>query len=282
MKVVVTGGTGRIGAYVVRELLSPSDGGVGHAVTVVSRSGGTVPEGAQSVLADLQDLGQTVGALAGADVVIQLAAITRKRGVATNEVIFRGSVLAEFNVHEAAWRLGIRKVISTSSVSALGWDFMERPFLPDYLPIDEAHPFRPQDAYGLAKEVGESIARSYTAKCGMTTVALRPPWVLMPEQLEQLRQNGGAPASELNTYSYVDVRDLAVAYRRAVELPLEGHHAIFVVADDPRVAEPLADLLPRLHPPIGDRARDLTGARGAIDTVRAREMLGWEPRHRWR
>jgi nucleoside-diphosphate-sugar epimerase len=282
MKLVVTGGTGRIGEFVVRELLHPSDGSAGHQVNVVSRSGGTMQPGVQSILADLQDLGQTVGALAGADVVIQLAAITRKRGVAVNEVIFRGSVLADLNVHEAAWRLGIRRVISTSSVSALGWDFMDHPFLPDYLPIDEDHPFRPQDAYGLAKEVGESIARSYTAKSGMVTVAIRPPAVLLPEQMEQLGKQGGAPTPALNTFSYVDVRDLAVAYRLAAERPLTGHQALYVVADDSRVAEPLSDLLPRLYPPVSEMAQALTGTQNAVSNARARHVLGWAPTRTWR
>src|SRR4051812_36781987 len=82
MRIVVIGGTGRIGEFVVRELLNPSDGGPWHTVTVVSRAGGTPIPGAQYALADVLDLGQTIGAVAGADAIIQLAAVTRRRGVA--------------------------------------------------------------------------------------------------------------------------------------------------------------------------------------------------------
>src|SRR2546421_26048 len=110
MRVAVTGGVGKLGQWVVRELRDASEGREPHEVT------------------------------------------------------FRTNVMGSFNVHEAAWRLGIRRVASVSSEAVLGWDYREREFAPDYLPIDESHPVRPQDAYGLSKEVGESIARSYTAK----------------------------------------------------------------------------------------------------------------------
>jgi UDP-glucose 4-epimerase len=36
--------------------------------------------------------------------------------------------------------------------------------VPDYLPIDEDHPLKPEDVYGLSKEIGETIARSYARK----------------------------------------------------------------------------------------------------------------------
>src|SRR5215217_3506638 len=254
MKVAVTGGSGKLGQWVVRELVEPTEDGVPHEVTVLDLIAGPPHEAVRYLVGDVQDLGQVVGALAGADAVI----------------------------HEAAWRLGIRRVVSTSSVAPLGFDFRDREFLPDYLPFDEDHPLRPQDAYGLSKEVGEAIARSYTAKCGMETVILRPPGLMTPEQMEEIRRAGGRPVTRFALYSYVDLRDLAKASRLAIERPLDGCHVLFVAADDSGVAEPLADLYPRLLPSLGDRARALTSSQPSVSNVRAKAVLGWQPKHSWR
>jgi nucleoside-diphosphate-sugar epimerase len=281
MKVVVTGGLGKLGQEVVRALSAPAGSREAHQVTVFDTIRGPETGPVYYLPGDVLDLGQVFQALAGADAVIHLAAI-RKHGIATNDVVLRTNVMGTFNVHEAAWRLGIRRVILASSESIMGWDYCERPFLPSYLPIDEHHPVCPQDSYGLSKQIGEAIGRSYTAKCDMETVALRFPWVVVPEALEQLRRDGGQPTSRFRLCNYVDVRDLAEAFRLAVERPLHGHHTLHVCADDSRVAEPLCDLFPRLLPEIGDMARELTGSRPSVDNRRARATLGWQPRHSWR
>jgi nucleoside-diphosphate-sugar epimerase len=276
MRVVVTGGQGKLGQWVVRELL-----GAAHQVTVFDRVPGPEKDAVHYLAGEIQDLGQVFGALAGADAVVHLAAVHRY-GIATDDVTFRTNVMGTFNVHEAAWRLGIRRVVSTSSESVLGWDYRERDFLPDYLPIDEDHPVYPQDPYGLSKQAGEMIARSYTAKCGMETVVLRPPWVVSPEQMDELRRDGGRQPTWFTLYNYVDVRDLAEAYRLAVERPIDGHAVLYTIANDSSTGEPLNTLFPRLLPAIGDMAQELTDSRPSIRNDRAKQLLGWQPKHSWR
>ena len=276
MKVVVTGGLGHLGQYVVRELVAAGD-----EVTVFDRVPGPESGPVRYLAGEIQDLGQVFGALAGAQAVIHLAAV-RRFGIATNDVIFRTNVLGTYNVHEAAWRLGIRRVVSTSSESILGWHYRERDFLPSYLPLDEEHEINPQDSYALSKQLGENIARSYNAKCGMETVTLRPPWVVSPEQLKDLQRKGGRQPKGFDLYNYVDARDLAEAYRLALVCPIEGYTVLYTVADDSSVGEPLANLLPRMLPAIGDLARELTGSRPSIRNDKAKRVLGWQPRRSWR
>jgi nucleoside-diphosphate-sugar epimerase len=281
MKVVVTGGLGKLGKAVVQELIDDSDGRQAHEVTVFDAIKGPEQGPVRYLPGEIQDLGQVFGAIAGADAVIHLAAI-RKHGIATNDVIWHTNVIGTFNVHEAAWRLGIRRVASVSSEAILGWDYREREIMPEYLPIDEDHPIRPQDSYGLSKETGEAIARSYTEKCGMETVVLRPPWIVDGPSMEQLRASGGLQFNRFSLCNYVDVRDLAVAFRLAVERPIQGNVVLFTMADDSTVAEPLCDLMPRWWPDIGDLSRDLTGSRPSVSNRRAAEVLGWRPQHSWR
>jgi nucleoside-diphosphate-sugar epimerase len=195
-------------------------------------------------------------------------------------VTYQTNVVGTFNVHHAAYRRGVKRVVSASSNAIVGWSYSEN-FMPDYLPIDEDHPLRPQDVYGLSKEIGETIARSYALK-GLETVSLRPSGVVTPEELEQMGKDGGRQPAGFQPYSYIDARDLAAAFRLAVERPLPSGIVLFVVADDSTVAEPLCEIFPRLEPSIGDKARGLTGSQSVFSNARAREVLGWKPAHSWR
>ena len=277
MKVVVTGGSGMIGQYVVQEIM-----GAGHDVTVFDRLPPPAKKGVRWVRGDIEDLGEVISGLRGTEAVIHLAAFTMPYRDVPDHVLFRGNLLGTYNVHEAAFTLGIRRVVSTSSGAAVGWTYRTRELRPIYLPVDEHHPLSPQDPYGLSKLCGEEVARSYTLKCDMETVALRPAWVMTPEVSDQLRVQGGRKPERFDLFAYTDVRDLATAYRRAVEVPRLQNEVFFIVGDDSVASEPLCDLLPRLMPGLGDMAKELTGIKSGVSNQKARRMLQWQPRHSWR
>jgi nucleoside-diphosphate-sugar epimerase len=275
MKVLITGGAGKVGQWVVRELLNSKD----YEITVLDRTPGPERGAVKYLVGDVQDLGQVMEAIAGAEAVIHLAAI-HNPNIATTTVTYQTNVVGTFNVHHAAFRLGVKRVVSASSNAIVGWSYGER-FMPDYLPIDEDHPVRPEDVYGLSKEIGETIARSYTRK-GLETVMLRPSGVVSPDELDQMKKDGGRRPTGFHAYSYIDARDLAVAFRLAVERSIPSGSVFFVVADDSTVAEPLCELYPRVMPSIGDKAHRLTGSQGAYSNSAAKESLGWQPVHSWR
>jgi nucleoside-diphosphate-sugar epimerase len=279
MNILVTGGLGKVGRWVVAELIDASASKIAHHVTVLDRAVGPERGPVKYLMGDIQDLGQVMEAMIGADAVIHLAAI-HNPNIATAPLVYQTNVLGTFNVHHAAHRLGCRRVVSASSNAIVGWSYSDR-FEPDYLPIDEDHPLRPDDVYGLTKEIGETIAHSYARK-GVETVILRPSGVVTPEELTELKKAGGRKPAAFQAYSYIDVRDLAVAFRLAIEKPLANGTTLFVVADDSNVAEPLCDLLPRLRPSIGDKARSLTGTQPAYSNARAKALLGWQPHFSWR
>jgi nucleoside-diphosphate-sugar epimerase len=274
MKILVTGGQGKVGRFVVQELVDSA-----HEVTVLDRISGPERGPVKYLIGDILDLGQVMEAMAGNQAVIHLAAV-HNPNIATTPVVYQTNVVGTFTAHHAAFRLGIKRVVSASSNAIVGWSYSEN-FLPDYLPIDEHHPLRPEDAYGLSKEIGETIARSYALK-GLETVSLRPSGVVSPEELEEMKKAGGRKPAGFQAYSYIDARDLAMAFRLAVERPLPGGTVMFVVADDSTIAEPLCDFYPRVKPAIGDRARPLTGSRAVYSNARAKALLGWQPVHSWR
>ena len=183
MKILVTGGVGKVGQWVVRDLL---DGGA-HQVTVFDRLPGPERGPVKYLVGDVQDLGQVIEAMADVEAVIHLAAI-HNPNIATASVTYQTNVVGTFNVHHAAFRLGIKRVVSASSNAIVGWSYGEH-FVPDYLPIDEDHPLRPEDVYGLSKQIGETIAQSYSRK-GLETIMLRPSGVVTPEELEHIKKRG--------------------------------------------------------------------------------------------
>lgn len=279
MNILVTGGLGKVGRWVVAELIDGSAGREAHRVTVLDRLPGPERGPVKYLTGDIQDLGQVTEAMIGMDAVIHLAAI-HNPNIATAPLIYQTNVVGTFNVHHAAHRLGCKRVVSASSNAIVGWSYSER-FEPDYLPIDEDHPLRPEDVYGLSKQIGETIAQSYARK-GVETIILRPSGVVTPDELHELKKTGGRKPASFQAFSYIDARDLAAAFRRSIEKPLPNGTILFVVADDSNVAEPLCDLLPRLRPSIGDKARALTGTKGAYSNARAKALLGWRPQYSWR
>jgi nucleoside-diphosphate-sugar epimerase len=248
-------------------------------VTVFDRVPGPERDAVRYLVGDIQDLGQVMEAMHGADAVIHLAAI-HNPNIATATVTYQTNVVGTFNVHHAAFRLRIKRVVSASSNAVVGWSYSDN-FVPDYLPVDEDHPLRPEDPYGLSKEIGETIARSYALK-GLETISLRPSGVVTPDELAAIKQTGGRKPSGFQAYSYIDARDLAVAFRLAVVRPLPGATVMFVVAEDSTIAEPLCELYPRIKPSIGNKAIQLTGSRAAYANDRAKKLLGWKPVYSWR
>jgi nucleoside-diphosphate-sugar epimerase len=281
VNLVVTGGMGVLGREVVRELLAPRTDGTAHQVTVFDHRLGPVPRGVRTVVGSHRDLTMLRNAVAGADAILHLSA----RHVAEGENpadVYRDNVVGVFNVHEAARIQGVRRVVHWSSVAALGWSGLNDGFMPDYLPIDEDHPLRATDAYGLSKAAGEDIAHSFTAKHGIETLALRHVYTVTPRMGFDLWRTGGKRHRRWIHYAYVDVRDAAVAARLAVEVDAPGHTALYVTADDSCAPAPLSDLLAELRPGIAAKAAMLTGTRSAISNARAKALLGWTPHHTWR
>ncbi|MGH2615638.1 MAG: NAD-dependent epimerase/dehydratase family protein, partial [Thermomicrobiales bacterium] len=226
MRVVVTGGSGLAGRAVVTDLIE-------HGFGVTNVDLVTADGPAPFRRADLGDLGQVYGCLRGAEAVIHFAAIPRPT-FDVPEVVFRTNVMSTFNVLEAASALGIKRVVWASSVSVLGFPFNEAPLAPAYVPIDEAHPEQPQDAYALSKRVGEEVAAGYARRGRISVVSLRFPWIHTPQTFaEQVRPLWPDPAAGAsNLWSYIDARDVAAAVRLALLAEINGHEACFVAAAD--------------------------------------------------
>ncbi|GAC1436617.1 MAG: NAD(P)-dependent oxidoreductase [Chloroflexota bacterium] len=278
MKVVVTGSSGRVGRYVVRDLLE-----AGYDVTATD----TRPPAERAcrfVAADLCDLGQAVGMLSGHDAVVHLAAIPSPGGQ-PDEVVFETNVRSTFNVLQAAAVLGIRRAVCASSLSAYGTAYASHEVTPRHIPLDEDHPLLPQDPYGLSKGVGEEIAATIHRRTGMVVASMRFAFVITPEGYGPFSRAGtGSEAGDRRIlWCYIDVRDAARACRLALEAPAEavGCQPFNIIAPDTFRAEPTALLARRGWPELRDIRGDDVSTWAPVDGTRARRVLGFVPAHLW-
>jgi nucleoside-diphosphate-sugar epimerase len=272
VRVCVTGATGKAGRAAVAELR-----GHGHEVRATDLV--VAPSELGEVLrADLTDYGQTIEVLDGVEAVVHLANIPAP-GVATPSVTFTANTAMNSNVFLAAAQLQLGRVVWASSETTLGLPF-ETP--PRYAPVDEDHYPLPTSTYALSKVVGETIAGHIAQWSGIPFVALRFSNILSPEDYVHVPSVwGDGAARRWNLWGYIDVRDVASACRLALEAPVEGARAFIIAARDTVMTRTSADLLGEQFPGV-ELTRDVGefGTLLAID--RAREVLGWEPRHSWR
>ncbi|HTP79988.1 MAG TPA: NAD(P)-dependent oxidoreductase [Bacteroidota bacterium] len=275
MRVLVTGGSGMVGRYVVEELQNV------HDVEVLDLR----PPSTDSVRfqhADILDLETLVGVMARYDAVVHLAGIPHPLDNPA-ETVFRVNVLGTFNVLEAAARNGIPKVVFMSSESTLGFAFSKNRVWPEYVPIDEQHPVRPQDPYGLSKLSGELACASYTRSHGMTTICLRAPWIWIPEEREleiyrELVRNHRAWYK--NLWAYIHVFDVAAAVRLALDYEdARSHKVCFISARNNWTALESRKLLAEFYPETTRVGPSFTGACSFISSRKAKEELGFEAEH---
>jgi nucleoside-diphosphate-sugar epimerase len=240
--------------------------------------------GVPVTVGDVEDLGQVAGAarLADAQVIVHLAAIPTS-GVVTDSVLYRVNTLGTFNVYEAARLTGVGRVVYCSSDSVYGWPVASPSLLPEYLPIDEEHPVRPDQAWPLSKLVGEKIATSFAERGVLESVVLRPPRILDEALRAALAARGGAVTRpQFEPFGWVASEDFAVATRLAVETVGLANETILVSANDSCVLAPLSELLPQLEPRVATQASGLVGLQSGLSNARARDILGWEPSIGWR
>lgn len=276
MKLLITGGGGRLGRWVVEELRND------YEVVVAGLEEAppdAVSPGVRYEQADLTDAQAVARVADGAEAIVHLAAFPSPIG-REPENVFANNMLSTFNIVEAAIRQGARKIIYSSSGSALGFAFRFRDIVPDYMPMDEEHPLRPQDAYGLSKWLGEEVLEAATRRTGIRTIVLRPTNVFGPEdyaeRVPSMLENGGG------TLSYVDARDVARAVRAALDDTEIEHDRFFITADDALSREPLAVAFPRHFPGSEAVSAGLTGTEGPISSAKAKRVLGYHPQHSWR
>jgi nucleoside-diphosphate-sugar epimerase len=280
MRVLVTGAQGQVGRATVKALRKG-----GHDVTATDLVGPAVEPstagGWPLLTVDLTHDTEALAVTRGHDAVVHAAAIPTPEHDAPH-VVFHNNMMATFNTIEAAIRCGVRRFVNISSLAVLGWFYSEREVVPEYLPVDEEHPARAQDPYGLGKHFGEQLMSAAVRRSDVSCISLRFGWVQRADTYErnlaaQVRDRTPDPAY----WTYVDVRDVAEAIRLAVECDLPAHEVLNVAApDNPGGHDFAASVRARYGDSVAVRGLERSDG-SAVDIAKARRLVGWEPVHSW-
>jgi nucleoside-diphosphate-sugar epimerase len=273
MKILVTGSSGLIGR---------------ETTTILRNAGHQVEEFDLTLGLDLLNASQVEAAMQGCDAVVHTAALTSEDWQNANDVM-QLNLLGTWHVLHAAAQAKVQRVVYFSSVNALGIFMGARE--PDYLPIDDDHPCYPTIPYGISKKLGEEMCRHWTQSTGISTICLRPPAVFGPETykfiLDYRQSYAGAEWTPYWEYgAFLDVRDAAIATLCALTCPDPGHVTLLLCADDiSSSALGSRDLTQKILPHIewrGGTEYETEPFKALINTSYAKEVLGWQPQHRWR
>jgi nucleoside-diphosphate-sugar epimerase len=286
--VVVTGGSGKAGRAVIRDLIEH-----GHRVMNVDRAPPREPL-CHFFEADLNDFGQAVEAmrraagtvdrrrspLGQATAAIHLAGIPAP-SLAPDATTFQNNLMSTYNVFSAATLFDIKRVVWASSETAFGLPLTRSP--PVFAPITEEHPLVPETGYALAKVLSEQMAREmHRWNPGTTFVALRISNIFEPPDYAQIPSfSADAALRRWNLWSWVDSRDVAQACRLALTAEIAGAEPVIIAAADTLMRQSSRELMAEAFPGVPVRS-DLGRFETLLSIDKARRLLGYRPKHTWR
>lgn len=223
MRAFVTGGTGFIGANVVRALLER-----GFQVRALVRPSSQLSnlEGldVELVQGDVRDPRSIKRGMAGCQAVFHIAALY-SFWVRPRQLIYQVNVDGTRNVLQVAEELGVERVVYTSSVAALGLGTREQP-------ADETTPVQPTHIIGdykKSKYLAQQVALEF-ARRGLPVVIVNPsypvgPYDIKPTPSGKLIQDFLArrvPAYVDTGMNVVAVEDVAQGHLLALERGRQG------------------------------------------------------------
>ena len=207
-KLVLTGAAGQLGSRLREPLSKMCDVLVS---TDLAEDVGALFDGETYVKADLSSLDAMVDLLKGADMVVHFGAIGDE---APWDDILQSNIIGAYNIWEAAYRNGVKRVVYASSVHAVGMHKKT-----DTIGLDVPH--RPDTYYGLAKCFSEDLASLYWDKRGVESVCMRI--------------FSCAPATNARSIgTWLSYDDLIHLVERSVDSPVVGFSIVYGISDNDR------------------------------------------------
>jgi len=208
-KIVLTGAAGRLGSYLREPLAKLADELVSSDIV---DDIGKCYQGERYQQAELANLDEISQLLEGADMVVHFGAIGDERPF---ETLLGPNFIGAYNIWEAAYQQGVKRVIYASSIHAVGMHKKT-----DFIGVDVPH--RPDTFYGLAKCFTEDLASMYWDKRGLESVCMR---ILSCAQVTNTRALG----------SWLSYDDLIHLVETSISTPVTGFCVVYGVSNNDRV-----------------------------------------------
>lgn len=190
--ILVIGGAGFIGSFVVSELLKED---VSEVVIYDNFARGNAEYLTEQLKdprcsiypigGDIREIDILNKAMEGKDYVISLAAMWLLHCKDFPRTAFHVNIEGTFNILEACVKNNIKKLIWSSSASVYG-DAVE-------LPMTESHPFNNKNFYGASKIAGEAMCTAFNDRYGLEVIGLRYMNVYGPHQDQTAAYTGVVP-----------------------------------------------------------------------------------------
>jgi UDP-glucose 4-epimerase len=293
MKILITGASGRLGPFVIRELAEQ------YELVLMSRQ---EPAEAFSHLpwiqGDLSNFADCQRAVKGVQAIQhlgaqpwpvdhpQLRSRAEEQGIPF-DATFKTNMLGTYYLMQAAVEAGVQTVVMAGSNCALGHGYRisDTPFPLQALPIDEAHPCYPEDSYSYSKRADEDLLASYTRAFGIRTYVTRISGICPPERRQQMADNV-KPAEGWNPWMWcwVGSEDVAGAHRLLMEAAdeLPPHDVYYLNADDTSALEPSFELVERFNPKVLPLAERMAGHQSFFSNAKLKQAVGWQHKTSWR
>ncbi|MFG6569294.1 MULTISPECIES: NAD-dependent epimerase/dehydratase family protein [unclassified Sulfitobacter] len=207
-KLVLTGAAGRLGSYLREPLAAMCEELVSSDI---AEDIGKLYDGERYQKADLASYDEVAALMEGADMVVHFGAIVDEKPFME---LLGPNFVGSYNVWEAAYQAGARRVVYASSIHAVGMHKKA-----DFIGIDAPH--KPDTFYGLAKCFTEDLGSMYWDKRQLESVHLR---ILSAAQVNNSRALG----------SWLSYDDLIQLVTRAVDTPSVGFTVIYGVSNNDR------------------------------------------------
>ncbi len=295
MKVLITGASGRLSGYVIRELADQ------HELVLTSRR-----EPAEEfsempwVQGDLANFEDCQRMVQGVEAIQHLGAQawpvdspdSRKRAEEQGipfDATFKSNMLGTYYLMQAAVRADVKIVVMAGSNCALGHGYRisSTPFPFRALPVDETHPCYPEDSYSYSKRAGEDLLASYTRAYGIRTYVTRPAGISPPERRQSMAENT-RPASGWDSWlwNWVGSEDVASAHRLLMEAAdeLPAHDVYFLNSDDTSALQPTHELVESFKPDLMPLFVEgyMKDHQAFLSNEKLKRAVGWEHKTSWR
>lgn len=191
-RILVIGGAGFIGSFVVTELLKEE---ISEVIIYDNFARGKKKYLAEALKdsrcklfpigGDIREIDILNKAMEGMDYVICLAAMWLLHCKDFPRTAFDVNIAGTFNVLEACVKNDVKKLVWSSSASVYG-DAVE-------LPMTESHPYNNKNFYGATKIAGEAMATAFNDRYGLKVIGLRYMNVYGPHQDQTAAYTGVVP-----------------------------------------------------------------------------------------